>query len=221
MSETTLGLSFRETMSGGFALGETDPRAGQEAGKMAGTTLAMHASIHIRDLDTFVSEADHGGDITGHIDFSPFGQNIPASTGVFNLFSPTDDPKTKYMVYELAFQHDGQDYYLSGKKEVRDTPGIDLWPDTTTLYTTLHKGTDNSGEVVGAGVLGLSPVELAKLVSTVNVTDADSVIDQAAAIAKFGRFFMGELWDSYGRTKVDPESWWQRFSKWINGIFSR
>lgn len=197
MIDATLGLTFSETMAGGFALGETDPVAGKLAGRTAGTELAMHATITIRDVRRFVEDPEHDGELVGHIDFAPFGEAIPASSGAFNLFHPTDQPELKLMVYELGFTHDGQDYYLAGKKEVRDDPGFDLWKDTTTLYTVLHQGRDSTGPVVGAGVLRLGVKELAKLVSTVRPIGASSVLDRAEAIAHFGRFFMGELWDSY------------------------
>ena len=36
-----------------------------------------------------------------------------------------------------------------------DDPGFDLWADTTTLFTRLHKGTDATGPVIGSGVLTL------------------------------------------------------------------
>jgi hypothetical protein len=36
--------------------------------------------------------------------------------GVFNLFSPADEPDIKYMIYELAFEHEGQAYYLTGRR---------------------------------------------------------------------------------------------------------
>ena len=197
MIDATLGLTFSETMAGGFALGETDPVAGKLAGRTAGTELAMHATITIRDVRRFVEDPAHDGELVGHIDFAPFGEAIPASSGAFNLFHPSDQPELKLMVYELGFTHDGQDYYLAGKKEVRDDPGFDLWKDTTTLYTVLHQGRDSTGPVVGAGVLRLGVKELAKLVSTVRPIGASSVLDRAEAIAHFGRFFMGELWDSY------------------------
>ena len=70
-------------MTGPFALGETDPEAGETAGKKAGTNLAMHAAIEIHDLDRFVADATHTGGITGHIDFKPLGEGIPASAGCF------------------------------------------------------------------------------------------------------------------------------------------
>ena len=134
MTDGKLGITFRETMTGDFALGETDPRAGEAAGKKAGTTLAMHAAVRCDDLDRFVADATHAGSITGHVDFTPFGLNIPAERGVFRLFSPTDRTSLRLMVYELAFQHEGEPYYLAGRKEVQnDSIGTDLWNDTTTL----------------------------------------------------------------------------------------
>lgn len=197
MKTPTLGFTFRETMSGHFALDVTDPKAGEAAGRAAGTELAMHATILIDDLDKFITTPGHLGGLAGDIDFAPFGRAIPATRGVFNLFSPADDPKMKLMVYELAFEHDGQPYYLAGHKDVKDDPGLDLWKDTTTLFTTLHRGDNKDGPVIGAGILSLGPIELAKMVGTMHATGTDSEIEKTKALARFGKFFMGELWESY------------------------
>ena len=197
MESTKPGISFRETMEGPFALGETDPKAGKKKGKKDDTDLAMHASINIRDIAAFADNATHVGEIDGTIDFTPFGEALPATHGVFNLFWDADIPDMKYMIYELGFEHEGQAYYVAGKKEVHDDPGFDLWGDTTTLFTQLHKGPDTSGEVVGAGVLRLSVAGLGKLVSTMRATSTDSATAKAKVYAKFGSFFLGELWDSY------------------------
>jgi cholesterol oxidase len=199
MSEHKLGIAFRETMSGGFALGATDPQLGATKGTTANTPLILHAAIAIDDLDLFIADPHHLGSIVGQISFAPLGENIPAQLGVFNLFSPADRPTLKLMIYELAFEHGGQDYYLAGKKEVRDDPGFDLWHDTTTLYTQLHQGRDRTGSVVGAGILTLGVDELVKLVSTLHPTNAESAIEQGQALFKFGQFFLGQLWDTYGR----------------------
>ena len=199
MSEKEIGVTFRETMTGAFALGETDPVAGEAAGKKAGTTLAMHAEVDIKDLDRFVEDPTHLGGIAGQIDFKPIGDQMPASRGVFRLFSPTDEKNLKRMVYELAFEHDHQPYYIAGYKEVRsDKKGTDLWNDTTTLYTRLHKGADANAPVIGAGVLRLGVPDLLKLTSTMRVTNAAGPADQVRALATFGRFFMGNLWETYG-----------------------
>lgn len=200
MTETTLGIHFKETMAGGFCLGAQDPKQGNSMGKQKGFELAMHAQVDIDDMEGFVSEPNHTGRLSGTIDFEPMGIGMPAEKGVFNLFYPDEQPEMKLMVYELGFAHEGKDYYLAGKKEVRDDPGFDLWTDTTTLFTQLHQGTDKNGPVLGAGILTLGVKDLLKLVSTVTVINAHSNIDKVATVAKFGQFFMGELWDSYIKT---------------------
>lgn len=197
MTDTTTGISFRETMSGPFAMGETDPRAGASAGTQAGTTLTMNAAILIRNLNAFITDPAHAGELVGHVTFPPLGENLPAKAGTFNLFAPASDPQMKWMVYEMTFQHGGETYFLAGKKEVRDDPGLDLWSDTTTLLTRLHKGADASGPVVGAGVLSLGVTELMKLVSSMTTPGATSVTESAGAVAAFGKFFLGQLWERY------------------------
>lgn len=198
MQEETLGLTFREVMTGGFALGETDPAAGVTQGTAAGTKLALHATVLIDDLDRFLAEPDHPGRLAGSIDFAPFGGTCTGSTGVFNLFNPSGQPDLKLMVYELGFSHGGKDYYLAGQKDMRNDSVLQMWRQTTTLYTTLHAGTDKSGSVVGAGVLSLGMTDLIAMLGTVHATNSTSTAQQADAIARFGRFFLGQLWDSYG-----------------------
>jgi len=190
-----LELTFNEQMAGGFALGATDPEEGRRRGEAAGTALTMHASIRIQDLDRFLNVSEHPGGLTGTIDFSPLSVGIPASTGVFNLLKP-DGEGLKLFVYELGFTHDGKAYYLSGRKFVRQ--GGNALRETTTLYTTLHEGRDNTGPIVGAGVLTLHLNDLIRMLGTVRVRNAHSKSDEVAALARFGTFFLGDLWDTYG-----------------------
>jgi hypothetical protein len=117
---------------------------------------------------------------------------------VFKLFAPAGADRMKHMVYELGFEVAGKRYYLAGKKEVRDDPGIDLLSDTTTLFTRLHEGNDASGPVVGAGVLHLDMGDFARLLSTIRPVGAQSVGEGAEAVMTFSRFFAGQLVDSYG-----------------------
>jgi len=199
MSSQTVGIAFREVMSGGFALGATDPAEGEKKGRVEGNDVTMHASILIEDIDLFIAESGHPGELTGTLDFTPFGDGIPATSGIFNLFHPTEDPKLKLMVYEMGFEHGGKSYYLAGQKNVKEDPITDLWKATTTLYTKLHEGTDKSGPVVGAGILSLGVRQLIHLMSTVTAPGAGTFTEKSEAIAKFGRFFLGELWDTYVR----------------------
>lgn len=197
MADSPIGITFRETMSGPFALEAQDPSEGQRRGRRSGVALTMHATVTIEHLERFISDPQHLGSLTGSIDFAPFGTAIPATSGVFNLFSPTAEPTLKLMVYELGFVHQGQPYYLAGRKEVRDDPGFDLWTDTTTLLTQLHTGPDASGPVVGAGVLTLGVLDLVRLVSTFRATGPATAVEALEAVYQFGKFFLGELWDSY------------------------
>jgi cholesterol oxidase len=192
------GFTFREKMSGGFALGETDPVTGAKAGDAAGNTFTMHGTIDIDDLQAFMSDPKHNGSITGSIDFAPLGLNLPSTSGVFNLFSPTGDTKMKYMVYELGFNaSDGKPYYMAGHKDVKDAPLTDMWKATTTLYTQLHQGTDKTGPVVGAGVLTLGMTALLAMIPTMHAVNAASPEQAAETVTKFGKFFLGEIWETY------------------------
>jgi predicted acylesterase/phospholipase RssA len=197
MAASAPGISFTETMKGGFALGVTDPREGEKKGKAAGTELAMHATVSVHDIDRFIADPDHRGGIIGSIDFTPFGRGMPTGAGRFNLFCPAEEPNLKLMVYELPFRHDGKDYYMAGRKEVRDDPGFDMWKDLTTLLTVLHEGTDTSGPIVGAGTLSLSVADFTKVMASIRAIDTESVGDQARVLGKFGKFFAGEVWDNY------------------------
>jgi cholesterol oxidase len=183
-------------MEGGFALGATEPEAGRNRGVAEGTTLAMHASIMIRDFDRFLNVPDHPGGLTGTIDFPPIGVSISAYTGVFNLFKPDAAEHLKLFVYELGFGHGGKSYYLAGRKNVHQSSNT--FQETTTLYTYLHEGRDASGTVVGAGILTLSLENLIRMLGTIRVLNASSKFDELAALERFGKFFLGELWDSYG-----------------------
>lgn len=197
MREPGLGLAFREVMTGPFAMSESDPRAGARRGRDTGQTLTMHASIEIVDIDRFLVDPEHTGTITGDIDYSPLGERIPAKYGEFNLFSPGDRPDVKYMVYELGFEVGGQDYYLAGRKEVRNDRGFDMWRDTTTLYSRLHRGRDATGPVIGAGVLSIGVSALLRMLTTVAARNAQSVVQRGEAVAKFGAFFSNRLYEMY------------------------
>ena len=88
-----------------------------------------------------------------------------SSTGVqgaglgFNLFVDQDDPTDKRMLYELWFTDDqGRRRTLAGHKVIIDSPGLDLWPDTTTLYTKILDGhVEGSGKDAATVVAAPAP----------------------------------------------------------------
>jgi cholesterol oxidase len=195
MNSNPIGITFAEMMSGGFALGETDTATG--AAKGANDILVMHGVITIDDIDRFIADPQHLGRLDVVMDWPTFGTGLPAPGGVFNLFSPTNDPALKLMVYEWGLQHQGKDYYFAGQKNVQVHPVLEIWNDTTTLHTQLHQGKDKTGPIVGAGIISLSFPELLKMGTQFKPLNAPSPEAGLAAVTKFGKFFMGELWDTY------------------------
>ena len=197
MANQAAGFTFKEKMAGGFALGESDPVAGEKLGHSAGDILTMHGTIVIDDLDRFMADAEHPGSLSGSIDFPPLGLGMASTKGVFNLFSPTDDPTVKYMVYEMGFIANNSPYYMAGHKIVKDAPVVDLWKATTTLYTLVHRGADATGPVAGAGIISLGVGDLLAMIPTMHATHTDSAVESAEAVGRFGKFFLGELWETY------------------------
>ena len=218
MERSTPELSFRESMSGHFALGTTDPDQGSEAGKAAGNRLTLNAEITIRDMDRFIADPDHVGEMEARIDLDALGGSFPAKRATFDLFSPSDRPELKLMVYELAITAQGMDYYFAGRKEIRDDPGLDLWADTTTLRVRLHEGSSTAGPVVGAGVLTISVPELLRLTASMRVRNARSPAEAAAVVGAFGRFFMGALWDTYSPAWTRRPPLWRRLWDRLLGL---
>jgi cholesterol oxidase len=192
-----LGLKFSELMSGGFALGVTDPVLGQEQGNAQGTHLAMHCEVTIDDLSRFAEDSQHPGALSGTIDFTPFGLGIPCDRGIFNLLCPGNAPGERWMVYELGFALNTQRYCLAGKKFVRHGHGAEALQETTTLYTTLYPGDDASGTPAGAGILHLGAKNIADLVKTIQVTNAHNPFETMQGMAIYLRLFLGELWHTY------------------------
>jgi cholesterol oxidase len=188
------GLTFHETMSGPVALGATDAAAGAASSDAA--KLAIHCEITIDDIDRFVDDPEHTGSIAGTVDYALFGEGIRVTHGIFNLFSP-GGPGEKIMEYRVGFEHDGDPYYLVGKKHVHDDPGFDVWKDTTTLFTVVHEGSDERGPVAGAGVLTLGVEALTRMMSTMRPHGGG-----VEPLVKFGRVFLGSLWQAYGADKL-------------------
>jgi hypothetical protein len=186
-------LTFRETMSGPLTLGESDPLVG--AGKGRHTPLTVHATISVDDLEAFIRDPQHAARLVAHVSYPPLGDYLPVKRGSFNLFRSGDNPSTRLMTYGMAFEHAGREYYLSGIKTIRDDQGPDLWHDTTRLYCRLHEGTDERGAVVGAGVIKLGLGDLLRMVSSMH--SAREGVAGVQAVARFGRFVLGTLWDLY------------------------
>lgn len=198
------GISFTETMKGHVTRGEADPVRGEESERREAASFEL--TITVDDIEVFVRHPEHGAEATGWVDVPPLGGRRPVERGTFQLFVDDADPEAKRMLYRLPFLDDrGVAFTLAGEKIVRDDPGFDLWDDTTTLYVRILEGhadgsdgSDEAGDTVwGSGVLHIRTVDFLKQLTTMRATGPD-LKAQTSAMVRFGRLFLGKLWDSYG-----------------------
>ncbi|HEX6595528.1 MAG TPA: hypothetical protein VF045_01230 [Acidimicrobiales bacterium] len=196
-------VEFTEEMKGYVTLGETDFRKGFDRGKKDGTYLMFHLTIEAEDIDTFLADPDREAVARGWVRCDALGGKQPVEQGIFNLFVDTEDPDLKRMLYRLYFADGvGHPLTLSGFKLVKDDPGLDLWSDTSTLYTKILAGhvdaaAEPTAEVVAAGIITIHLVDFAQQLTTFRSRDG-SLGDRARALERFGKLFLGDLWKVYG-----------------------
>jgi hypothetical protein len=118
------------------------------------------------------------------------------------------------MLYRLFFRDgEGNPLTLSGFKDVYDDPGLDVWKDTTTLYTRILKGHVSEAEeerakqdparyetevVVASGIIHIHFFDFLRQLTTFRA-EGPTLSDRAAALTRFGTLFMGKLWAVYAR----------------------
>lgn len=197
-------LEFTEEMKGYVTMGETDYEAGFRKGKLEGTKFMFHLTIKVDGVNRFVTNPAHEAAAVGYVNSDILGGKLPVEKGVFNLFVHSDDPTQKKMLYRLFFRDSqGNPLTMSGYKDIKDDPGFDVWSDTTTLYTTIYRGhleaeQESSGEILAAGIIHILLLDFLHQLTTFKV-DGPTISDKAAAFARFGKLFMGSLWDVYAR----------------------
>jgi cholesterol oxidase len=212
-----VGIEFTETMRGFVALGNdvtSDYRAAAKTGEAEGSKLDFTATITTDDLDEMLRNPRHQAHLHGTINARALSPRpIRVTHGTFELLTQDpDDPRARRMTYRMPMTTEGgHHFFLHGFKHVRDDKGLDLWPDTSTLFVTIHEGLDDRGPVVGRGVLRILPKDFATQMRTFKITNAGSLVRRLKAAADFGRFFAGALYDTYGgvlarRSVLDPNA---------------
>ena len=127
------------------------------------------------------------------------------TAGVFNLFVDTDSFYERKMLYLLPFMGiDGKPYVLDGHKEVKDHGHFDVWGATSTLYSVVREGHTKTGRIVATGVLTIHLRDFLHQLTTFEFPGAQNEGERLSALARFGRFFMGTLWDVFARARLEP-----------------
>ncbi len=196
--EGRTSLWFVEEMRGLLTPGPPGRTArGSGAG---GCPFAFRLTITIDDIDRFLTEPEHEARAEGWIEADLCGGRRPIARGSFNLFVPGETAGQRRMCYRLRFwDADGRPRTLAGHKEILPGAPTRLWLDTSTLHARLLEGHveedgDEDAAVVAAGTLRIMPSDLVRMLTTFRTAGPDGT----AAVTRFCRFFLGELWEVYG-----------------------
>jgi cholesterol oxidase len=208
----SVGFEFSEEMTGFVTTSVTNAKTEKEYRDAAvkaqkeDSPLGFRLTMLIDDLKHFIEHEDHEARAEGVVDSKQFGPSMRVTRGLFNLFVNAAEPDTKNMLYRLRFVgKDAQRYLLDGFKIVRDDPGIDLWADNTTLYTSIRSGWSADGAILAQGVLHINVPGFLSLLGSMTVKNSPSLLETAKAKGDFGRFFLGSLWETYGVGGVEQQ----------------
>ena len=197
-------LRFTEEMKGYVTFGETDYDAGLREGRESNTSIMFHLTIEVDGVRRFVADPEHEARAEGYVRCDALGGELPVEKGVFNLFVDAGDPSRKRMLYRLFFRDgEGHPLTLSGFKVVEEDPGFDLWSDTTTLFTRILQGhvgpeEEEGTPIVASGIIVIQLLDFFEQLTTFR-TEGPTPADRASALTRFGKLFLGDLWDVYAR----------------------
>ena len=98
--------------------------------------------------------------------------------------------RTRFFHYALTFEVHGEPMELVGIKVLRNSPGLDAWSDTSTVYFELRR----REKTVGRGVLRV-PLEtfLRDQLPSILISGTDDSARRSWALGAFYKFFVTEL----------------------------
>lgn len=189
-------VRFTEVMAGAVTFGEA------QSGSGTSSPLRFKLTMHVDDLDAFLTDPAHEAVATGFVECPALGGRRVVSHGRFNLFTDGAEPGLKHMRYRLFFRDgEGRALTLTGVKDVRDDEGFDPWPDTTTLDTRIlngHVAEGDEGEVVAQGILRITPQAFARQLTTFRGS-GPRLLGGTRAVLRFSQAFLGHLYSVYLR----------------------
>jgi cholesterol oxidase len=198
-----LCVQFTETMYG-YISGAVD-RDFLEAGDPArrdSSQFRFILTVEAADLDAIFRDSLHALSMSGTV-LAPVLSSRPLAVegGVLHLLTrDAAGPGARRMRYQLPLvSESGERFFVDGYKDVHDDAGFDLWVDTTRLLVSVYRGTDASGPCIAKGYLRLNAKDFTVQLSTLRVLYARDTAQRLDALARFGRFFFGALYDTYVR----------------------
>lgn len=194
-------VRFSESMAGFYTVAAPAYDTGEMVGQRDWNRLSFQLTIGTDNVGALLADPVHRMRATGTVLCKEFSAvPMPVRDGAFDVFVATENPGRYVMRYRLPFDTEDGPMTLLGYKDVGDDWGVDMWADTTTLYTRLVPGiADHDASADGEharGILRLDAMMFARQLSTFRGT--------ASGIARFGMFFFGKLWAAYSGSRRKP-----------------
>jgi cholesterol oxidase len=209
LAQLPTGIRFTETLKGSVSPAvELDFNQAAHPDLPGATQLRFIVTVLVEDLDGMLADPSHPMQLTGCV-IAPAlsAQPLTVTRGVLHVLVPDPErPDYEQLRYKMhLLSSEGEHFYLEGFKRLTDDPGIDFWEDTTTLFVTVRRGESPAAPLAYKGVLKISVEDFARQCSTFRVTHAPTVQAQMEAVARFGRFFLGGLFELYWKPSAYEE----------------
>jgi cholesterol oxidase len=191
-------LTFTERLAGFVSMHARGTfQDGYARGREDGALVEVLLTIDYADVEAVLKDPGYPAAVSGTVlapELSP--HRLTVTRGRFTLLEPDPErAETWHMRYQLTVAaEDGKRYDFDARKVIRKRSSRHVWPDTTTLYTTIRE-LDGPGH--GSGVLRMRAADFARLLRTLDVPGLPARQRLRYRLA-FGRFFTGQLVRMYG-----------------------
>lgn len=165
---TEKGLRFTERMTGYLRMGDSAAPPGPPSTRgLDATDFSFVCTLVWDDVEALLLDPSVVARSLGTVDapaLSPHAMRVVDSH--FQLLARSDDGSLR-MIHRLVIEdRAGKRFFVDGYKTIDADKGSGVWPDTTTLFFTLHEGTDASTPPIGHGAVVVLVRDLMRQVST-------------------------------------------------------
>lgn len=220
------GMDFTETMAGHISATASHHRPwghverirddyenGAAWGQSEESECSFKLTVATDNLHAMIENKHHRSRITGKVLVSAISpEPMKVLEGEFQLLVTNPDRAESWtMNYTMLLEGPEGPVHFHGFKTLEQRGKSDPWTDLTTLFVTLRHGEDETGELIGRGVLKLGIDEFMRQLTTITVRDSDTLVGHVVNLipkakkaietyfmAKYAGFFAMNVFRAYG-----------------------
>lgn len=220
------GMAFTETMAGHVSATGCHHRPcghverirddyvnGAAWGLAEGGECSFRLTVTTDSLHRMIDDPQHRSAITGEVLLTAISDKpLPVREGIFRLLVADPDRAESWkMLYDMVLEGPDGPIHFHGFKTLEQRGKSNPWTDLTTLFVTLRHGEDDSGELIGRGVLKLGIAEFMRQLTTIKVHDSGTLVGHVVDtipkarkaietyfMAKYAGFFAMTVFRAYG-----------------------